>query len=189
MAAQENHVEAMQWLFDRGAQGDIRTPRDDGATPMYAASRNKHLRIVQFLHENGAAQDINTSSWNQETPLWRLCKENSLDLIEWLILQGSPSKTTIASWFNQLNYENRMILYQQGLLNRDVDHESYLALLTVVDHDIGDNLTGVHRLHIRGIQKVIGYFVRGISKTRSLWYHIVQQGPGDESDAEEADDN
>ena len=80
-----------------------------------------------------------------------------------------------------------MILYQQGLLNRDVNHESYLALLTVVDHDIGDNLTGVHRLHIRGIQKVIGYFVRGISKTRSLWYHIVQQGPGDESENDESD--
>ena len=25
----------------------------------------------------------------------------------------------------------------------------------------------------------------GISKTRSLWYHIVQQGPGDESEEEE----
>ena len=43
----------------------------------------------------------------------------------------------------------------------------------------------VHRLHIRGIQENVGQFVRGISKTRSLWYHIVQQGPGDESEDEE----
>ena len=111
---------------------------------------------------------------------------------QWLILQGTPLKTTVASWFNQLNYQNRMILFQQGLQNRDVDHESYLAFLTVVDHDIGDNPTGVHLIHIRGIQEIIGEFVRGISKTRSLWYHIVQQGPGDESDDDsdnEGDDN
>jgi hypothetical protein len=77
-----------------------------------------------------------------------------------------------------------MILFQQGLQNRDVDHESYLAFLTVVDHEIGENPTGVNNLHIRGIQEIIGDFVRGTSETRSLWYHIVQQGPGDESEDE-----
>jgi hypothetical protein len=81
-----------------------------------------------------------------------------------------------------------MILYQQGLRNRDVDHESHLAFLTCVDHDIGDNPAGVHLIHIRGIQEVIGEFVRGISKTRSLWYHIVQQGPGDESGEDEEEE-
>jgi len=184
IASQKNHLEAMKWLYDHGAQGDVRTPLNNGATPMYAVSRNKHLRIVQFLHENGAAQDVNEKSWNEETPLWRVCKNNNLDIVQWLILQGTPSNTT--SWFNELNYENRMILYQQGLRNRDVDHESYLAFLTCVDHDIGDNPTGV--LHIRGIQEIIGEFVRGISKTRSLWYHIVQTGPGDESEDEEEED-
>ena len=154
---------------------------------MFMATFNKHLRIVQFLHENGAAQDINEKSWNEETPMWRACKENQLNIVQWLILQGTPSKTTISSWFNQLNYQNRMILYQQGLQNRDVDHESYLAFLTVVDHDIGDNPTGVQLIHIRGIQENVGEFVRGISKTRSLWYHIVQQGPGDESDDDESE--
>ena len=89
-------------------------------------------------------------------------REQRLDIIQWLILQGTPLKTTVASWFNQLNYQNRMILYQQGLQNRDVDHESYLAFLTAVDHDIGDNPTGVHVIHIRGIQEIIGEFVRGI---------------------------
>ena len=58
----------------------------------------------------------------------------------------------------------------------------------MVDHDIGENPTGVHRFHIRGVQEIVGEFVRGKSKTRSLWYHIVQQGPGDESDEEEEED-
>jgi hypothetical protein len=152
---------------------------------MYVSCEDGHLRLVQFLHDNGAAQDVNEKSWNEETPLWRACKENRLNVIQWLILQGTPSKTTIPSWFNQLNYQNRMILFQQGLRNRDVDHESYLAFLTCVDHDIGDNPTGVHLIHIRGIQEIIGEFVRGIKETRSLWYHIELQGPGDESDDED----
>jgi len=72
----------------------------------------------------------------------------------------------------QLHKQNDT-LPKQGLRNRDVDHESYLALLsTVVDHDIGENPTGVHRFHIRGVQEIVGEFVRGKSKTRSLWYHI-----------------
>jgi hypothetical protein len=92
-----------------------------------------------------------------------------------------------------------MILYQQGLQNRDVDHESYLSLVTVANHGTDETPrdvrmrtrrrlgrpSGVHLIHIRGIQENIGEFVRGISKTRSLWYHIVQQGPGDESEEEE----
>jgi ankyrin repeat protein len=186
IASQENNMEAMQWLFAHGA--DVRTPGKSGMTPMYSASYNGHLRLVQFLHENGAAQDVNEKSWHQETPLWRACKENQLDIIQWLIRQGTPLKTTVASWFNQLNYENRMILYQQGLRNRDVDHESYLAFLTCVDHDIGDNPAGVRVLHIRGIQEIIGEFVRGSKETSSLWYHIVQQGPGDESEDDEEEE-
>jgi hypothetical protein len=155
---------------------------------MYIATYNKHLRIVQFLHENGAAQDVNEKSWREQTPIWRACKENHLNVIQWLIFQGTPLKITISSWFNQLNYQNRMILFQQGLQNRDVDHESYLAFLTCVDHDIGDNPTGVHLIHIRGIQEIIGEFACGIKETRSLWYHIVQQGPGDESEEEEEEE-
>jgi hypothetical protein len=189
LASYNNHVEAMQWLFDHGAQEDVRTPRNDGATPMYVTCERKHLTVVQFLHENGAAQDVNEKSLAQYTPLWKLCKENGLDIVKWLILQGTPSKTTVASWFNQLDYHNRMILYQQGLRNRDVDHESHLAFLTCVDHDIGDNPAGVRVLHIRGIQEIIGEFVRGSKETSSLWYHIVQQGPGDESEDEEEEED
>jgi ankyrin repeat protein len=199
ITSHENKAEAMQWLFDHGANEDVRTADNEGTTPMYASCENGHLHGVQFLHANGAAQDVNAPSWNQETPLWKVCKENGLDIVQWLILQGTPLKTTVASWFNQLKYQNRMILYQQGLENRDVDHESYLAFVTAANHGTDETTrdvrcrtrrrlgrpSGVHLIHIRGIQEIIGEFVRGIKETRSLWYHIVQQGPGDESDDEE----
>ena len=48
--------------------------------------------------------------------------------------------------------------------------------------------SGVHLIHIRGIQENIGEFIRGIKNTRSLWHHIVQQGPGDEI-ADDVNDN
>tara|TARA_B110000208_G_scaffold172741_1_gene215992 strand:- start:65 stop:616 length:552 start_codon:yes stop_codon:yes gene_type:complete len=180
IACEKNNVELMQWLFDHGAQNDVRTPRNDGNTPMFLACEHKQINIVQFLHKHGAAKDINVPSWNQETPLWRACKDNSLDIVQWLILQGTPSKTTVASWFNQLNYTNRMILFQQGLLNRDVDHESFVTCLSAAH--TSTPLIAVHLLDIDLVLEKIGEYLRGSAETRSLWYHIVQQGPGDEED-------
>ena len=97
-----------------------------------------------------------------------------------------------------------MILYQQGLRNRDVDHESFLAFVSAADHGMSETPrdirlrrrcclrrpSGVHVLHIEGIQEIVGEFVCGVAETRSLWYHIVREGPGDESDDDddESDD-
>ena len=56
------------------------------------------------------------------------------------------------------------------------------------NHGVEETPRDIHLIHIRGIQENIGEFIRGIKKTRSLWYHVVHQGPGDESDNEEEDD-
>jgi hypothetical protein len=144
---------------------------------MFLACKYKRKNIVQFLHTHGAAKDINTPSLNQYTPLWKLCKENSLDIVRWLILQGPPLKTTVASWFNQLHYQNRMILFQQGIANRDTDHENFVAFICGVRTATRAN--GVRLLDIDLVLFKIGEYLRGISDTRSLWYHIVRQGPGD----------
>ena len=85
----------------RFTKEDIRTPDEDGITPMYIAAQKNTVEALQWLFDHGAQEDV---------------------------------------------------------------------------------------LHIRGIQEIIGEFVRGISKTRSLWYHIVQTGPGDESEDEEEED-
>ena len=60
VASQENHVEALQWLFDHGAKEDVRTPDNDGVTPMYFASQNNHVKTLQWLYDHGAQEDVRT---------------------------------------------------------------------------------------------------------------------------------
>ena len=43
-------------------------------------------------------------------------------------------------------------------------------------------LIAVHLLDIDLVLEKIGEYLRGRAETRSLWYHIVQQGPGDEEE-------
>ena len=95
-----------------------------------------------------------------------------------MIFQGTPFKTTVASWFNELDYTNRMILFQQGVVNRDDAHESFISFVCGVRTDT--RTKGVRLLDIDLVLDKIGEYLRGRSKTRSLWYHIVQEGPGDD---------
>ena len=188
LAARFDSVKLMKWLFDHGA--DVRTARtphqsyDKGSTPMFVACAEGHLKAVQFLHNHGAAADINAESELLETPLFIACQEQHVDIAKWLILQGTPSTKTLTrlqrtqnnDWYNALLYENRMILYQQGLANRDVDHESFVCFATIVRTT--ENVS--RHLDIDLVLNKIGEYVRGTKKTRLLWYKIVNLGPGED---------
>ena len=176
IACKKGHLNIVQFLFQSGAKDDVRRPTKKGATPMYAACYNGHLNIVQYLHQYGAARDINIASRKQQTPLQITCKNNHLHIVQWLIQQGTPTKTNISTWFTKLNAQNRKILFQQAIANRDVAHESFIALACVVRNGHrSHNL--VHALDTGLLLDKISSYVEGIRNTRSLWYHIVRQGP------------
>jgi ankyrin repeat protein len=143
---------------------------------MSIACQQDNFPIVQYLHNHGAAQDVNTPSWQQQTPLQITCKKNHLHIVQWLIQQGTPTKTNISTWLTKLNAQNRKILFQQAIANRDVAHESFIALACVVRNGHrSHNL--VHALDTGLLLDKISSYVEGIRNTRSLWYHIVRQGP------------
>tara|TARA_B110000091_G_scaffold208226_1_gene247568 strand:- start:455 stop:673 length:219 start_codon:yes stop_codon:yes gene_type:complete len=48
VASQENNVQALQWLFDHGAQEDVRKPDNDGTTPMCIASQENNMEAMQY---------------------------------------------------------------------------------------------------------------------------------------------
>jgi len=48
------------WLYDNGAQEDVRTPDNEGATPMYIASHKNKVEAMQWLFDHGA-QDYNST--------------------------------------------------------------------------------------------------------------------------------
>ena len=179
MACDWSRFEMVEWLIDHGAQDDVAISADNNCTPMWMACRDGDMRIIQLLHKH-AAQEINKKTGRQSTPLQALCMnshchENSLEVIQWLILQGTPSKLTIASWFNKLENQMRTDLYKQGVKNRDGEHENYLHFVCNVKHST--TLNAFHVLDIDLVLDKIGDFIRGRQETRSLWYHIVQQGP------------
>jgi len=128
----------------------------------------------------------------QQTPIKKACQNNYMDIVQWLILQGTPSKSNVSTWFNSLNGENKTILFQQGIVNRDINHESFLSFASIVRGGTSETprdlrrrsrrrlqrTAGVYLLEIELILDKIHCYVCGISETRSLWYHIVKEGPG-----------
>ena len=50
IAAQNGHLEVVQFLVESGANID-QGRTHDGATPLLIAAQNEHLEIVHFLHD------------------------------------------------------------------------------------------------------------------------------------------
>jgi ankyrin repeat protein len=125
---------------------------------MLIACEEDNFAIVQYLHNHGAAPDVNTPSFQQQTPLQITCQNNHLHIVQWLIQQGTPTKNNISTCFNKLNVQNRRILFQQAVANRDA----------------AQNI--LHALDTGLLLDKISSYVEGIQSTRSLWYHIVQHG-------------
>ena len=53
IAADEGHLEVVQFLVECGANKD-QGRTNDGATPLFMAAQNGHLEVVRFLVESGA---------------------------------------------------------------------------------------------------------------------------------------
>ena len=173
---EKGHSNIVQCLFQNGAKDDVRRPTNNGSTPMFIACYNDHFPIVEYLHNHGAAQDINAPSWQQQTPLQITCQNNHLHIVQWFIQQGTPTKTNISTWFNKLNVQNRRVLFQQAIANRDVAHESLISFACVVRNgQATQNI--LHALDTGLLLEKISSYVEGLQSTRSLWYHIVRHGP------------
>jgi len=176
IACAKDHLNIVQFLFQNGAKDDVRRPNSKGATPMLIACQKDNFVIVQYLHSHGAAPDINTPSFQQQTPLQITRQNNHLHIVQWLIQQGTPTKNNISTWFNKLNVQNRRILFQQAVANRDVAHESLISFACVVrSGHAAQNI--LHALDTGLLLDKISSYVEGIQSTRSLWYQIVQHGP------------
>ena len=119
---------------------------------------------------------------------------------------GNCILTNVASWRPLLNGANRATLFQRGVESRDVDHESYLALVYIlakVDatpyllrNDEGRLMTkDAHVLKLRRfttcgvVIQTIGDFLRGRSAARLLWYHLLKGEEEDNAGVEEKDIN
>ena len=91
IASQNNNVEAMQWLFDHGAQEDVRTPNNNGVTPMYIASHKNNVEAMQWLFDHGA--DVRTPDNDGATPMSIASQKNNMEAMQWLFDHGADVRT------------------------------------------------------------------------------------------------
>ena len=211
-ACRDGDLERVKYLVENGAKDDIRRrnpgPSQKGWTPMLIGCFGGHLPIVRFLFEHGAKEEVTRPTKDGHTLMSISCKRLSLsgvrnssakffsskaedlDVVQWLIEQGTPSKN-VTSWFSHFNDAHRAILFQRALENRDVHHESFLALVYILRKvdatpylsrdDKGCQRTrDAHVLKLRRfltdgvVVRSISEFLQGRSNTRSLWYFIVR---------------
>ena len=77
VASQNNNVKTLQWLFDHGAQEDVRTPNNNGTTPMFVASQENQVEAMQWLFDHGAQEDVRTPDNSGATPMFVQVKKTT----------------------------------------------------------------------------------------------------------------
>lgn len=96
-ATQFGHFAVMQWLFEHGAAGDVRTPCSGGATPMLVACRQGQLDVCQWLFDHGAVEDLTTRSDDGSTPLLVACERGHTHVARWLVTHGAAVDVVTAN--------------------------------------------------------------------------------------------
>ena len=71
IAAQNGHLEVVQFLVESGANKDQGTT-DDGSTPFYIAAQQGHLEVVRFLVQSGSNKVFGGKTLENEVFFWRI---------------------------------------------------------------------------------------------------------------------
>ena len=83
LAAQNGHLEVVQFLVESGAKKD-QGRTDDGSTPLFIAAENGHLEVVRFLVESGANTDQCRTS-DGAMPLVIALQQGHLEVVQFLV--------------------------------------------------------------------------------------------------------
>ena len=77
----------MQWLFDHGAQEDVRTPTTMVPHPCTLQVKN-NVEAMQWLFDHGAQEDVRTPDNDGSHPCY--CKsKNNVEAMQWLFDHGA----------------------------------------------------------------------------------------------------
>ena len=97
VASPKNHVEALQWLFDHGAQEDVRKPHERWFHTNVCASQNNHVEALQWLFDHGAQRGCsNTQQWWHTDVV--ASHENHVEALQWLFDHGAQEDVRHQRW-------------------------------------------------------------------------------------------
>jgi ankyrin repeat protein len=118
MAAQEGHVDAIKTLVGLGA--DVKTPANDGGTPVYMAAQEGHVDVIKLLVGLGA--NVNTPADDGATPVLVAAQEGHVDVIKVLYKLGADMaptsyKCTALNVANDWDHAEAVVLIEK-ILNK-----------------------------------------------------------------------
>jgi uncharacterized protein len=88
-AVKEGHVIVVQQLLDSGANPNVASKNEDGATPLTIAAEHGRLEITKILLNKGA--DINFQNAHGNTPLMYAAENNYPEVAEVLLNAGADA--------------------------------------------------------------------------------------------------
>ena len=71
------------------ATEDLRTPDEEGRTPMYRACVDGGLNRMKWLYDNGAQEDVRTPDNEGATPMYIASHKNKVEAMQWLFDHGA----------------------------------------------------------------------------------------------------
>ena len=95
---------------------------------MYLACAQGNIDVVKWLCRRKASTDLVKPANSGATPLLKACEGDFIEIVELAIQQGIPAPYASNFPVQHLSAGNRRKLYDQAIVVRDVDHESFLAL-------------------------------------------------------------
>ena len=182
-AANSGHFDAVKLLHQHGA--DLRHVSDKGVTAAFYACVHGRMDMLLWIYEKGgydaACKDLvakvkttphqhhhghghgygghshNENEAHRETAVTLACQADQLNVVIWLVRRGIPAPKDCP--FHRMSDKSQDVLQKLAVENRDVDHQSFLAMVP----------SGLPLDVVRLVQS----FVSGTKRTRQLWNQAV----------------
>jgi ankyrin repeat protein len=117
-----------EFLIFKGA--DVNQRRDDGWSPLYAASYRGHVSVVRLLA--GCCADIEAPTCLQRTALLESSYKNDADVVQLLLeLNADTTKTDRIGWTVRLSHSERIRQLLRQHSEKTVIDRSYIICVFV----------------------------------------------------------
>lgn len=97
LAAQNGHVELMQFLYDHGCEEDVNHQDERGMVPMMYAAQQDNMEVLEFLYAHGGEKSVTyCRPTDGVSSLGAAIASGKLNIVKWFVEHGA-SVTSIST--------------------------------------------------------------------------------------------